>query len=112
MYTPDKPLIIQSDGSILLEVLSGVYEEARDAILPFAELIKSPEYVHTYRITPLSLWNAAAMGISHEEVLEGLTRYARYDIPHTVVSRIAEAFDRWDAVRLYRQDTEIGRAHV
>jgi len=112
MYTPDKPLIIQSDGSILLEVLSGVYEEARDAILPFAELIKSPEYVHTYRITPLSLWNAAAMGISHEEVLEGLTRYARYDIPHTVVSRIAEAFDRWDAVRLYRQDTDTLRVEV
>jgi hypothetical protein len=54
MHMPDKPLIIQSDGSILLEVFSGVYEEARDAILPFAELIKSPEYVHTYRITPLS----------------------------------------------------------
>lgn len=52
------------------------------------------------------------MGISHEEVLEGLTRYARYDIPHTVVSRIAEAFDRWDAVRLYRQDTDTLRVEV
>ena len=62
-------MIVQSDGSILLEVLSDTYEEARDAILPFAELIKSPEYVHTYRITPLSLWNAAAMGITHDQVL-------------------------------------------
>ncbi|MGO9145380.1 MAG: DNA repair helicase XPB [Desulfomonilia bacterium] len=102
MHTPDKPLIVQSDGSILLEVLSDVYEEARDAILPFAELIKSPEYVHTYRITPLSLWNAAAMGITHDQVLESLSQYTRYDIPQTVMHRIREAFDRWDAVRLFK----------
>ena len=98
MHTPDKPLIVQSDGSILLEVLSDVYEEARDAILPFAELIKSPGYVHTYRITPLSLWNAAAMGITHDKVLESLSQYTRYDIPQTVMHRIREAFNRWDAV--------------
>ncbi len=74
MHMTEKPLIIQSDGSILLEVLSGIYEEARDAILPFAELIKSPEYVHTYRITSLSLWNAAAINITHDQVLESLKR--------------------------------------
>jgi DNA excision repair protein ERCC-3 len=112
MHMPDKPLIIQSDGSILLEVFSGVYEEARDAILPFAELIKSPEYVHTYRITPLSLWNAAAMGISQDRVLESLRSYARYDIPQTVLSRIMEAYDRWDAVRLFRQDGDTLRVEV
>ncbi len=112
MYTPDKPLIIQSDGSVLLEVLSGVYEEARDAILPFAELIKSPEYVHTYRITPLSLWNAAAIGIRHDEVIENLQKYARYEIPPTVRSRIGDAFERWDAVRLYRHDAQTLRVEV
>jgi DNA excision repair protein ERCC-3 len=104
MHTTEKPLIIQSDGSILLEVLSGIYEEARDAILPFAELIKSPEYVHTYRVTSLSLWNAAAIGITHEQVLESLKRFTRYDIPHTVLRRIQEAFERWDAVQLFRHD--------
>ena len=104
MHTREKPLIIQSDGSILLEVLSGIYEEARDAILPFAELIKSPEYVHTYRITSLSLWNSAAIGITHDQVLESLKRFTRYDIPHTVLRRIHEAFERWDAVQLFRND--------
>ena len=87
-----------------MEVLSGAYEGARDAILPFAELIKSPEYVHTYRITALSLWNAAAMGIGHEQVMESLRRYSRYEIPQTVLRRIEEAFGRWDAVRLFRHD--------
>jgi DNA excision repair protein ERCC-3 len=104
MNMTEKPLIVQSDGSILLEVLSGVYEEARDAILPFAELIKSPEYVHTYRVTSLSLWNAAAIGITHEQVLDSLKRYSRYDIPQTVLRRIQEAFERWDAVKLFRND--------
>lgn len=105
MHMNDKPLIIQSDGSILLEVLSGIYEEARDAILPFAELIKSPEYVHTYRITGLSLWNAAAIGITNDQVLDSLMRYSRYDIPQTVLKRIKDAFERWDAVRLVRHET-------
>src|SRR5512136_2581530 len=100
MQTADKPLIIQSDGSLLLEVILGAYEEARDAILPFAELIKSPEYVHTYRITPLSLWNAASIGIQHDRVIDDLKKYARYDIPATVLHRVKEAFERWDAVRL------------
>jgi len=104
MGTPDKPLIIQSDGSLLLEVHSESYEDARDAILPFAELVKSPEYVHTYRITSLSLWNAASIGIQHDRVIEDLQKFARYEIPRTVLLRIREAFDRWDAVRLFRHD--------
>lgn len=112
MNTSDKPLIIQSDGSLLLEVISNAYEDARDAILPFAELVKSPEYVHTYRITPLSLWNAASMGIQHDRVIEDLRRYARYDIPTTVLHRIKEAFDRWDAVRLFRHHDSSLRVEV
>jgi DNA excision repair protein ERCC-3 len=112
MGTPDKPLIIQSDGSILLEVHSDAYEDARDAILPFAELVKSPEYVHTYRITPLSLWNAASIGIQHDRVIDDLKKYARYDIPKNVLQRIKEAFERWDAVRLYRNDETSLRVEV
>jgi DNA excision repair protein ERCC-3 len=112
MQTADKPLIIQSDGSLLLEVISGAYEEARDAILPFAELIKSPEYVHTYRITPLSLWNAASIGIQHDRVIDDLKKYARYDIPATVLHRVKEAFERWDAVRLFRHSDSSLRVEV
>jgi DNA excision repair protein ERCC-3 len=73
----NKPIIVQSDGSILLEVLNDAYEDARDAILPFAELVKSPEYVHTYRVTPISLWNAAAIGVSLDDVFERLNMYSR-----------------------------------
>ena len=112
MHTADKPLIVQSDGSILLEVFSSTYEGARDAILPFAELVKSPEYVHTYRITPLSLWNAASLGMRYDQVIEGLMKYARYDIPGSVLHRIQEAFERWDAVRLFRNGHSSLRVEV
>ncbi len=96
----NKPVIVQSDGSILLEVQNDAYEDARDAILPFAELVKSPEYVHTYRITPISLWNAAAIGTDCEDVMAALALYSRYEIPSIVETRIRDAFSRWDAVRL------------
>jgi DNA excision repair protein ERCC-3 len=112
MTNSDKPVIVQSDGSILLEVMSSRYEDARDAILPFAELIKSPEYVHTYRITPLSIWNAAAIGITCENVLKSLDRYSRYEIPSGVVFRITDAFTRWDAVRLVRHDNDLLRVEI
>lgn len=104
MSRQDKPIIVQSDGSILLEVLSPGFESARDAILPFAELIKSPEFVHTYRVTPLSIWNAAALGISCDEVIGALRDQSRYEIPPSVLFKIRDAFSRWDAVRLVRHD--------
>jgi DNA excision repair protein ERCC-3 len=96
----NKPVIVQSDGSILLEVQNDAYEDARDAILPFAELVKSPEYVHTYRVTPISLWNAAAIGSGYDDVMNALNLYSRYEIPSGVEMRIKDAFSRWDAVRL------------
>jgi DNA excision repair protein ERCC-3 len=104
MSMQDKPIIVQSDGSILLEVQSLEYENARDAILPFAELIKSPEYIHTYRITPLSIWNAAATGVTYDDVQRSLEVFSRYEIPAGVLFRIRDAFDRWDAVRLTGHD--------
>jgi DNA excision repair protein ERCC-3 len=79
-----RPLIVQSDRTVLLEVGSPGYPEARDAISPFAELEKSPEHVHTYRITPLSVWNAAATGLTGPEMLETLTRFAKYAVPRNV----------------------------
>ncbi|MEA3223292.1 MAG: DNA repair helicase XPB [Thermodesulfobacteriota bacterium] len=104
MDNADKPIIVQSDGSILLEVQTPAYEQARDAILPFAELIKSPEYVHTYRITPLSIWNAASTGMKCDEIIEHLERYSRYDLPPGVVYRIKDAFGRFGAIRLTKGD--------
>ncbi|MEA2101087.1 MAG: DNA repair helicase XPB [Thermodesulfobacteriota bacterium] len=101
----EKPVIVQSDGSILLEVMCRGYEEARDAILGFAELIKSPEYIHTYRITPLSIWNAAATGMEYSRVMEILNRYSRYDLPKGVIFHIKDAFDRWGVIRLTKHDS-------
>jgi DNA excision repair protein ERCC-3 len=112
MTMKDKPIIVQSDGSILLEVQSPEYENARDAVLPFAELVKSPEYVHTYRITHLSIWNAAALGITYEDVAGSLREYSRYEIPAGVLLRIRDAFERWDAVRLVKHDVKTLRIEV
>ncbi len=69
---PDKPLIVQSDMTLLLDVHSPDAESARNDLIAFAELIKSPEHVHTFAITSISLWNAATVGIGPEEVLERL----------------------------------------
>src|SRR5438270_850217 len=73
-YDPLNPLIVQGDRSVLVEVDNPRYAEARDALAPFAELEKSPEHIHTYRLTPLSLWNAAAAGLTAEAMLDVLTR--------------------------------------
>jgi DNA excision repair protein ERCC-3 len=72
------PLIVQSDRTILLDVHAEQAEEARSAIIPFAELEKSPEHIHTYRITPLSLWNAASAGFRPDDIEKVLEKYSRY----------------------------------
>ncbi len=103
-YNPQNPLIVQSDKTVLLEVDNPFYEAARDILARFAELEKSPEYVHTYRITPLSLWNAASAGMTAEEILEGLDRYAKYPIPDNVRVDIADYISRYGRVKLVRDD--------
>src|SRR5436853_494860 len=83
-YDPTNPFIVQSDRSVLVEVDNPKYAEARDALAPFAELEKSPEHIHTYRITPLSLWNAAAAGMTADEILGPLAEHSKYDLPPNV----------------------------
>ncbi len=75
-YVPENPLVVQGDHTVLLETMSPRYEEARDELLAFAELVKNPEYVHTWRITKLSLWNAAAAGKTADQVVGALERLA------------------------------------
>ena len=101
-YAPNNPLIIQGDHTILLETMNDKYREARDALLGFAELVKSPEYIHTWRITALSLWNAASAGATSDEVLATLERYAKYPIPEHIPVSIIEKMDRFGTLRLYR----------
>ncbi len=99
-YQPGNPLIVQGDLTILLEVNAPLFAEARDALLGFAELVKSPEYVHTWRLTHLSLWNAAAAGHSADEIVEQLERYAKYPVPPAVPERIRGVLSRYGALRL------------
>ena len=99
-----KPAIVQSDNTILLEVENPSFEEARDSISPFAELEKSPEHVHTYRVTPLSLWNAAASGLSAQKIIDTLASFSRYAIPDAVGASIHEQMSRYGLIRLIRKD--------
>ena len=101
-YAPHNPLIAQSDHTLLLETLSPRYAEARDALLAFAELVKSPEYVHTWRITALSLWNAAAAGHTADDVIAALERFAKYPIPPNVLHTVREKLERYGRLRLVR----------
>jgi DNA excision repair protein ERCC-3 len=100
----DKPLIVQSDRSILLETDSPAFENARDAIAPFAELLKSPEHIHTYRITPLSLWNAAAAGMTAPEIKDALLAYAKYDVPDNVLVEVDDTVGRYGRLKMYRNE--------
>ena len=75
-YKSQNPLIVQGDHTVLVEVDSPRYEEARDHLARFAELVKSPEHVHTYRITPLSVWNASAAGMAAQQIQSVLNEYA------------------------------------
>lgn len=103
-YDVDRPVIVQSDRSILLETDGPKFEDARDAIAAFAELVKSPEHIHTYRITPLSLWNAAAAGMNAEEIIDSLLLYSKYDVPQNVLVDIRETVARYGRLKLYRAD--------
>jgi len=101
------PVIVQSDRSVLLEVQNPLYEEARDTLAIFAELEKSPEYMHTYRITPLSLWNAASSGIAVSDVLAGLVRYSKFPLPEGVRTEIQQLMGRYGLVKLIRDGEKL-----
>ncbi len=103
-YTPENPLIVQSDRSVLLEVDSPRYTDARDALARFAELEKSPEYVHTYRISALSLWNAAAAGLGAAEIVADLERFSKYPLPDNVRVDIVESVGRYGRLKLVLED--------
>ena len=96
----DGPLIVQSDKTLLLDVDHLLSDECRRAIAAFAELEKSPEHIHTYRLTPLGLWNARASGHDAEQVIDVLLKYSRYAVPHSLLVDIAETMSRYGRLRL------------
>jgi DNA excision repair protein ERCC-3 len=105
-FDPTNPFIVQSDRSVLVEVDNPKYAEARDALAPFAELEKSPEHIHTYRISNLSLWNAAAAGFTAAEVASVLAKYAKFPVPPNIPVDIAETVSRYGRVKLERIDKD------
>ncbi|PZS04778.1 MAG: helicase [Pseudonocardiales bacterium] len=98
----DGPLIVQSDKTLLLEVDHPASALARAAIAPFAELERSPEHVHTYRLTPLGLWNARASGHDAEQVVDALVRYSRYAVPQALLVDVADTMERFGRLQLQK----------
>ena len=96
----DGPLIVQSDKTLLLDIDHPMSVECRRAIAPFAELERSPEHIHTYRLTPLGLWNARAAGHDAEQVIDTLIQYSRYAVPHSILIDVAETMSRYGRLRL------------
>ena len=103
-YNAANPIIIQSDKSILLEVNNDHYEQARNWLARFAELEKSPEHIHTYRLTPLSLWNAASSGLSGQDIVGALEKYSKYDLPGNVRVDIYDYISRYGRVKMIMRD--------
>lgn len=102
MTDPANPLIVQSDGTVLLEVASPKAGDARAALARFAELEKSPEHVHTYRLTPLALWNAASAGVDADDVTQTLVGYAKYPVPDAVLVGVRDQIGRFGRLRIVR----------
>ncbi|MCL2809746.1 MAG: DEAD/DEAH box helicase [Treponema sp.] len=101
-----KPLIIQSDRTLLLDVHCDSAEEARQAIMPFAELEKSPEHIHTYRITALSLWNAASAGLTPSDVIKALKEFSRYDVPDGIIEGFSHLMSRYGKILMIQDDDD------
>ncbi len=101
-YNPANPLIVQGDHTILVEVNSPRYEAARNELIRFAELVKSPEHIHTYRITPLSIWNARAAGIPATSMIDALHEFTKYPVPEHVLVEIDDFASRFGRLKLRR----------
>lgn len=94
------PLIVQGDKTLLLDIHAPLADECRRALIPFAELERSPEHLHTYRLTPLSLWNAASAGFSPDYAVDVLKTYSRFDVPQSIIVWIRETASRFGKLRL------------
>ena len=124
-FHPDNPLIVQSDRTLMLHTVRAVidengrpardadgtprteehprFAEARDALVAFAELEKSPDYLHTYRITPVSIWNAAALGLSAKEIEDRLIDFSCVPVPASIVQDIRTWLTRYGSLRIERR---------
>ncbi len=99
-----RPLVVQSDSTLLLDVHAAGFDAARASISAFAELEKSPEHFHTYRISPLSLWNAASAGLAAEEVIRRLREWSRFPVPENILFTIRDTISRFGKLILFPTD--------
>jgi DNA excision repair protein ERCC-3 len=106
-YDPANPLIVQGDRTVLVEVDNPRYAEARDALAPFAELQKSPEHIHTYRLTNLSLWNAAAAGMNAAAMMDVLSRFSKFPLPVSLGADLSETVSRYGRVQLLKHEDKL-----
>ena len=106
------PLIVQSDLTVLVDLASPRYAEARDALAPFAELVKSPEHIHTYRISPLSIWNACAAGVPIGDIIGALNEYSRFPVPPHVATQVRDFAQRFGRVRIQRDEHDPTAEHL
>lgn len=106
-YDPTRPMIVQSDYTVLLEVQNEQFEEARTALGRFADLVKSPEFIHTYRITPLSIWNAASSGMTAEDMIHILETYGKFEIPQNIRKDIRHYVSRYGLLRLEQESDRL-----
>lgn len=100
----DAPLIVQGDGTILLDVGAKDFEEIRNFMLVFADLVKSPEYIHTYRITLVSLWNAASLNYTSKSIISFLKKYASYEIPKNIIKQIESSIEKYGRVKIIKEN--------
>lgn len=100
----DAPLIVQGDGTILLDVSARDFEEIRNFMLVFAELLKSPEYIHTYRITLVSLWNAASLNYTSQSIIDFMKKYTSYEIPKNIIKQIKTSIEKYGKVKIIKED--------
>ena len=104
MFSPDHPVLVQADGSILLDAHHARADEARAALAPYAEIVSAPEHVHTYRLSSISIWNALALGRAGDDVKIDVGRFSRYGIPPNVISNIDGWVRRFGRISLERGD--------
>lgn len=109
MLNPSDPLIVQSNKTLLLDVHAPLAEACRNALIPFAELERSPEHLHSYRLTPLSLWNAASAGFTAKDAIAVLNEYSRYPVPQAVTFWIEETASRFGKIRMVAPDAPLAQ---
>ena len=108
----DKPLMVQSDKTMLLDVHSPSFEECRNDIIAFADLVKSPEHIHTYTLSPLTLWNAVSSGLGSNEIISRLKKWSRYEIDERVIFFIEDTASRYGEFILTEEDQDNLRLSV